>query len=109
MSVTTDPNDENHIINEFIADPDASTILRQALTEIQDDSPRLVTEDGAEAHDENATDELESCCVSDLRVVVGEHDPPRRVPARDYRLSISRARVPGPRWRRFNNWICPAW
>ena len=40
-----DPNDKNDVINNFIADPDASSILRQALSNFQEDSTRPTTND----------------------------------------------------------------
>jgi hypothetical protein len=57
MSTTNDPKDKRDIINRFIADPDASSILRQALEASQENSTTPIMEDAIDPQVENATDE----------------------------------------------------
>jgi hypothetical protein len=57
MCATTDPDDEGPIINEFIVDPDASSILRQAMRRSQKDSAEPNTEDALDAQVEDAKEE----------------------------------------------------
>ena len=53
MSTTTDPDDKNAIINEFIADPDASSILRKTVRDLQEDVTKSISDDD-EVQAENA-------------------------------------------------------
>jgi hypothetical protein len=57
MCATTDPDDEGPIINEFIVDPDASSILRQAMKRSQEESTGPVTEDNDDAQVDDAKEE----------------------------------------------------
>ena len=52
MSTTTDRDDKNDIINEFIADPDASSILRKTVRDLQEDVTKSISDDEVQA--ENA-------------------------------------------------------
>ena len=56
MPTTIDPNDKNDIINEFIADPDASSILRRAIKDLQEDVTKSIAED-AGVQEENPKDD----------------------------------------------------